>query len=264
MKSLNMFRLGLFTGILELVIFILLLFTGRFNFTIFVCIFYWAIWTIFYWNQRGKKCQLRIIPLQKDKIEIGDLVRENGFPLSGIVSGVSTCLTPGGSEYSPTAETVQLVVIDKEDERLMIGDTYLNLQTNEMKNYTSLEDISNDIGVVHAVFDEHLYAEKVIMIQKDMSEDFIYEVVQGKIKDRDTVLTRKYKVFKEKHFFQSKLMMGLIILFLVLILGDIAWSIINIFKTPEAKIIAGSINGLLIGTLLFFAIRKYGQLFKNK
>lgn len=253
MKNLTSFRIGLFMLIFQLFIFILFSIGGKFNFTGFICVVYWAAWTIFYWNQRGKKCQLRIIPLDKNKIEIGDLVKEVGFPLAGIVSGVSTCLTPGGSEYSPSAKIVQLVVIDK-DEGIKTGEDYITTAADtEIKKYDPLSSV-----------DPVMHIRKVILFQKDMSEKFIGEITSGKVQDRDDVLARKNKVFREKYFYDNKLMMGLIIILLLTIVVDVAWSVINIFETPEAKIITGSITGALIATLLFFAIRKYRKLFKNK
>lgn len=119
-EKLTQFGIGVIMCIIEYAIFITDVCIGKFNSTVFICLIYWTSWTIYFWNQRGKKCFLKIIPIKKNSIEIGDLVQENGFPLSGIISGITTCIVPGGQEYSKSAHPIQLVIVA--DDKLKIGD----------------------------------------------------------------------------------------------------------------------------------------------
>lgn len=251
-KNLTQFRIGLIMSIIELFIFITCAISGRFNSTIFICMVFWISWTIYFWNQRGKKCYLKIIPLKKDHIEIGDLVEEKGFALSGIASGITTCIVPDGQEYSTSANPIQLVIVT--DDKLKLGDSYVDYHKKEIMPYSAGEilELTTLIGAI-----EDLYMKKVVMLQKDMPQEFIQSVIDGKTKGGDTIIVRKNKVFKERPFFKNNLIIGCLLIFVCALLIDVFISIYAIFDKDNSigKTITIIIGAAAIAPIFYQSVK---------
>jgi len=170
---------------------------------------------------------------------------------------ISSCLIPSGQEITENIYPVQLAIIN--DDELKTGDTFLHSQT--LKKYNSTDDMIDENHPVHGTILHHSQIKKVIMQQKDLPENFIYEVVKGRIKDRDTVLKRKNKVFKEKFIFHSKPMMALMAVLIGCILSDFGYGVFKLCHTPIAKDIFYFSFASITGAVIFFSIKTYKKLF---
>lgn len=254
MKKLTQLRIGLVMCVVEYSLLITDIWNHKFNITTIMLCMYWSFWTIYYWNQRGKKCQLRIVPLEKNTIEIGDLVQENGFPLSGIVSGITTCMVPGGKEYSPHAQLIQLVIIS--DDELKEGDMCLYREKKTIGKYNPLDEIDDMLAGFKRVFDD-FGAKKVMVFQKDIPQEFIQTVIDGKTQDKDTVIVRKNKVFKDVSLWENDLLIGCWLLFACVLIGDLIMTVYKIFSTENeiGKLITVITGILLISPVFYYAMK---------
>lgn len=261
MKNFNIsqFWLGIGMIVFQLVLEAISIFLShKISSTGLICLVYWMIWSYYFYDQRGKKCKLKIIPLEKN-IEIGDLVEEKGFPLSGITSGITTCIVPDGKDYNNKyARPIQLVVVS--DDKLKTGDHCLDAQSNEINTYSASGILAQTVscGMQYML-------KKVEVLQKDMPDKFIQSVIDRKTEDGDTVIVRNNKVFKEEFIIHNKFMLGVIQLFACLVIGDFSITVFDIFKDyPVAKALTISTSVCIITPVLFYSVKNFYKHYTNK